>query len=515
MSYKGGRTESSFTTLPIPILKAILKYFSKSSFGTFKLREAQTLGDKDGPVNALQKIGKTRFGTHWLAANAIDPCLPFIRDLVIAKTIKFKNTQVQGLFANKFNRKYNDFGEDLLWYITVVAPLIRSLWSLEAAHANAADVFIFWLASAATLKDLFDKDIEKTGIPQSLANEVTAIYNKRYKEFFKHDIYFVAFLLDPRYPIDKFLKPTISLPLHGSRSSAPAAPQLFTMKYRRAYEQLRNYLRDMLKPMLEQIQGSTDPSVGHPVLREKGVSMSVSDLKHQIELFWNGEYPFRVIDCDKIADPLDWWREIGRSDVAKVLSVLAIRIFSILVNSMPDERTNSAITWFNSPLRGNQMTQTIVDEIQIGQYYGKHNPETATPHKKERFRPAVKFRKIDKALLERLQTGAPKSDTTTSAQAEPHETEDNDSHDEASKPKEVSTEEQPEASSTAEEEGSVESGKQKLAFVIDPQIDINSRALLDMISEEAVVMDKPLLSASLKVAANGAGMTVDEAFDNW
>lgn len=70
-------------------LKAILKHFSKSSFGTFKLREARTLGDGDGPVNSLQKIGKTRFGTHWLAAVAIDPCLPFIRDLVIAKTIKF------------------------------------------------------------------------------------------------------------------------------------------------------------------------------------------------------------------------------------------------------------------------------------------------------------------------------------------------------------------------------------------------------------------------------------------
>ena len=77
-----------------------------------------------------------------------------------------------------------------------MAPLIRSLWSLEAAHANAADVFIFWLASAATLKDLFEQDVNKTGIPRSLANEVTGIYNKHYEEFFKNDIYFVAFLLD-------------------------------------------------------------------------------------------------------------------------------------------------------------------------------------------------------------------------------------------------------------------------------------------------------------------------------
>ena len=43
---------------------------------------------------------------------------------------------------------------------------------------------------------------------------------------------------------------------------------------------------------------------------------------------------------------------------------------------MPDERTNSTITWFNSPLRGNQDAQTLVDMIQIGQWYGKHQVST-------------------------------------------------------------------------------------------------------------------------------------------
>jgi hypothetical protein len=42
--------------------------------------------------------------------------------------------------------------------MNIVAPLIRSLWSLEAAHANASDVFVFWLAAGATLNDLFERD---------------------------------------------------------------------------------------------------------------------------------------------------------------------------------------------------------------------------------------------------------------------------------------------------------------------------------------------------------------------
>jgi hypothetical protein len=86
----------------------------------------------------------------------------------------------------------------MLWYINTVAPLIRSLWLLEAAHANASDVFVFWLAAAATLEDLFSKSIHETGIPRDLSNQVTGIYNTRYEEFFQNDLYLIAFLLDSR-----------------------------------------------------------------------------------------------------------------------------------------------------------------------------------------------------------------------------------------------------------------------------------------------------------------------------
>jgi hypothetical protein len=93
---------------------------------------------------------------------------------------------------------FHDFEINLLQYTTIVAPLIRALWSLEAAHANASDVFVFWLAIAANLKDLFGKRESMTGITRALANKITNIYNVRYAEFFKNEIYFAAFALDPR-----------------------------------------------------------------------------------------------------------------------------------------------------------------------------------------------------------------------------------------------------------------------------------------------------------------------------
>ena len=99
---------------------------------------------------------------------------------------------------NCASSKYSEFEQSLLQYITIVAPLIRSLWFLEAAHANAADVFVFWLAYVATLRHLFSKGSNVTGIPTSLAEAAITIFNKCYKAFFVNKIYFAAFVLDPR-----------------------------------------------------------------------------------------------------------------------------------------------------------------------------------------------------------------------------------------------------------------------------------------------------------------------------
>lgn len=71
-------------------MKSLIKHFSKSSYSVTKLRKHRNLAGEDGPVNGLQKVGKTRFGTHWMAATALDPCLLAIRELVTIKTIKFK-----------------------------------------------------------------------------------------------------------------------------------------------------------------------------------------------------------------------------------------------------------------------------------------------------------------------------------------------------------------------------------------------------------------------------------------
>lgn len=95
--------------------------------------------------------------------------------------------------------------------------------------------------------------------------------------------------------------------------------------YPHAYEKFRAFLRDMLRPMLQVIEDSGNPDVGNRILREKGPHNAVSSLSEQIKLFWQEEYPFRVLEREKVVDPLVWWREIAKHDHANVLGVSAIR----------------------------------------------------------------------------------------------------------------------------------------------------------------------------------------------
>lgn len=80
-------------------LKAIISYFSHSVFARTLLQKRDNQNDL--PLPAIQKIGKTRFGTHWLAANSVKECLPRIRDLVQAKEIKFKVCKYDAMPSQK------------------------------------------------------------------------------------------------------------------------------------------------------------------------------------------------------------------------------------------------------------------------------------------------------------------------------------------------------------------------------------------------------------------------------
>lgn len=100
------------------------------------------------------------------------------------------------MFKHELNGKLAMFKLTLGHYEAIVAPFIRSLWSLEAPKANASDVYVFWLSSAAAVMDLFKKSLDITGIPRQLKEQVNGIFNACFIEFFSNDLYFTAFILN-------------------------------------------------------------------------------------------------------------------------------------------------------------------------------------------------------------------------------------------------------------------------------------------------------------------------------
>lgn len=103
-----------------------------------------------------------------------------------------------GLFTRQHSRATTTYTNELATYTAIMAPIARSIKALEGRAANAADVYIFWLSIAASLRNLFLHDGD---IGEDLAGKVTAIVNRRYKEFIDNspsDIYFTTFFLDPR-----------------------------------------------------------------------------------------------------------------------------------------------------------------------------------------------------------------------------------------------------------------------------------------------------------------------------
>ncbi|KAI0311270.1 ribonuclease H-like domain-containing protein, partial [Amylostereum chailletii] len=361
-------------------LKHILSYFGHATRTRALLR---TNALDEVKVYALQKLGNTRFGTHYSGTKSVYQCLPNIRELVVSKEIKFKNKSAQSLFASR-SLDYAVFELDLGRFVAITEPLARSTWALESSHANAADVYVFWLACAAQYRELFAKGEDQTGISMELANEVIDIFNDHFDEFFMaNEVYFTAFALDPRtccilhnhvldqayspsgYPLSDMLlipetaNPSITVPRPGADLSIP---------HPRSYDRVREYLKTILRPMTEKAE--ENPAAYIPdVLRRRDEADTVEAFRGQLKAFWMGYYPFN--EPVKNGNTLSWWKDLLNHPQADVLAMLAVKIFSALANSMPDERTGSKFTRMNSALRGNQRAQTVIDMVQIGQWYDR------------------------------------------------------------------------------------------------------------------------------------------------
>lgn len=175
---------------------------------------------------------------------------------------------------------------------------------------------------------------------------------------------------------------------------------------------LQNEYGDLVKTTPKQPQGQERErlqnamKLQNPSLAHLSPAEALTKLKTQLRKYQQRQPPFdRPLGKDESVR--EWWAKLSKkhTSAVDVLAVsdpqtldflqysfpvvshislghafpqaLAIKLYSILVNSMPDERTMSVVTWLNSPRANRQHVGTLRDAAVI-RSFSRANPKVSS-----------------------------------------------------------------------------------------------------------------------------------------
>ncbi|KAJ6528165.1 hypothetical protein B0H19DRAFT_1274963 [Mycena capillaripes] len=127
------------------------------------------------------------------------------------------------------------------------------------------------------------------------------------------------------------------------------------------YEKVGTFLFKVLAKEL-QAGRKADEFVHH-----SSANTIMAAFKTQFELY-SRQYPPFSARAATWSTPMQYWKAMSQLPDASILAFVAIKIFSILPNSMPEERTVSRFTRNDTVDRASQDASTIVDMTKIYQY---------------------------------------------------------------------------------------------------------------------------------------------------
>ncbi|KAI0027166.1 ribonuclease H-like domain-containing protein [Vararia minispora EC-137] len=367
----------SVFNMPIQTTKHAIKFFSKSTLAKTAFK---CLMPRHRITRGLQKFGKTRFGSISHSVSSMQRCLPIIHELVRTRRIKLPVANVHARLVPE-SSKGDEFKRLLKLTVDVFAPCAKTITCAESTHANLADVFMLWLAVSAAYKDLMEDPIALAELDQQTREKIRRILNYRFQQMvenpsvsidtnnLKHvrmaSMYVVAFVLHPS----------------GAQNMNTAFPSLQSKAD--IYDDVKNFLINQLRIQYE-MKKKIDNVSGKEALIW---------LKAQLHAYVSRSYPFNL-PLSKQKSPLNWWYPLLKDPQASVLAFLAIKLFSVVPNSMADERTGSAMTKVNSADQNNLKPETIIHLIQLRQHYMRQR----TQKTKHKHIPMVKFYELDKIL---------------------------------------------------------------------------------------------------------------------
>ncbi|KAJ3510647.1 hypothetical protein NLJ89_g4557 [Agrocybe chaxingu] len=276
----------------------------------------------------------------------------------------------------------------LVQFIEVGSGIARAIECLEAESATPANVYLYWLAILASMKQA----LEGSFLPDDVKGEIRGIMNTRWREFFVEgptNVHLVAFYLNPSYVRSSIFKRpnpltfNIILPGQGMPQVPPG------INNPRTFLQVGNYLFHLLAI---EIQKGTDPFL--TAWKDKARQFDVA-FRAQFTAYAQGAYPFTT-PLHFGENPYNWWQAFVGTSNGGILAAIAVKLYAAVPHSMADERTMSSITLLNTAQRNRQQVPTVIAMAQINGYYKGEKPRKV--RKSSRPNPLLKFFDIDRLL---------------------------------------------------------------------------------------------------------------------
>ncbi|KZT65980.1 hypothetical protein DAEQUDRAFT_813834 [Daedalea quercina L-15889] len=373
-------------------IRRTLQFFSKSDQSSEELNDIR---DRLSISRGLEKIGKTRFANIVRAAVAMRRSLPALREGCTGGPIIVEETN--DCFVRD-SPSTLAFETSLNQLLSVTLPYAKTIVCLESTQSTVADVFLYWCGIGASIKQVLTK--KATGIPNHVKCELRAIFNSRWAEMFEDgptDAHLSAVYLDPMYMNSDLFKPELKPPkssnqgqgkdtMHPAGSDADAQAHI---KFPHIFKRVGTYLTALLR---NEVLRGEHKTLCVPVGKQSAIKKRFEE---QLTAYARNDPPFCMVDRSDYETALEWWMVLEAKRGSDVLAILAIKLFSVMPNSMPDERTASLFTRLNSPVRNKMSLQTMVSQAQIHQFFHTTKSRAMVPPSS-----AKRFYEINSTLRE-------------------------------------------------------------------------------------------------------------------
>ncbi|KAJ3742612.1 hypothetical protein DFH05DRAFT_1572002 [Lentinula detonsa] len=315
-------------------VRGTVAFFHKSHLGIKQL------------TDELKTTGETR------ALEAIVwRCISAIKKVVALGDVKFEP-------GGKLSRQTQDFAFKNSQLLALGLPIAKAVHCLESNDANANDVYLLVHAVMLEIEEVV-RDLDND-FPLDIQAEVIALLNQRYAQLF-----------DPTSPGNIASKAFLAAAYLNPNNIQHDA-------YVFRWEDIRHPEADF--------EGIDHPTVFKEVTREL-CKIAKNEIKHGKKsefTQYNGrakefkdqlltEFRLKQISMQYYDGGKFLWAARLHKFYQYVslicLTLLAIKLYSLRVNSMAEERTVSHFTWLTPPERSRMKVTTMTAIIQVGQFY--------------------------------------------------------------------------------------------------------------------------------------------------